>query len=259
MTSEAEAHSHAPELPWIVEGQALPPVSWAWGASTPAPGLLAASSDVSAQRLMDAYAEGVFPWFNVVQPVLWWSPDPRMVLQTHDFRFRRSLQQSLKRWSMNPEFELCFDRDFAQVIRRCATSPRAGQKGTWIVPQMVTAYEDLHRLGLAHSCELRIRGELVAGLYFVALGRAVFGESMFTTVTDGSKMALACLVSVCLQHGIPAIDCQQNTRHLASLGAREIPRSDFLRGVHAGREQAPIDWAHQSFSWPALTSWVAPQ
>jgi leucyl/phenylalanyl-tRNA--protein transferase len=182
-----------------------------------------------------------------------------MVLQTHDFRFRRSLQQSLKRWSMNPEFELCFDRDFAQVIRRCATSPRAGQKGTWIVPQMVTAYEDLHRLGLAHSCELRIRGELVAGLYFVALGRAVFGESMFTTVTDGSKMALACLVSVCLQHGIPAIDCQQNTRHLASLGAREIPRSDFLRGVHAGREQAPIDWAHQSFSWPALTSWVAPQ
>jgi len=259
MTSEAEAHSHAPELPWIVEGQALPPVSWAWGASTPAPGLLAASSDVSAQRLMDAYAEGVFPWFNVGQPVLWWSPDPRMVLQTRDFRFRRSLQQSLKRWSMNPEFELCFDRDFAQVICRCATSPRAGQKGTWIVPQMVTAYEDLHRLGLAHSCELRIRGELVAGLYFVALGRAVFGESMFTTVTDGSKMALACLVSVCLQHGIPAIDCQQNTRHLASLGAREIPRSDFLRGVHAGREQAPIDWARQSFNWTALASSVPAQ
>jgi leucyl/phenylalanyl-tRNA--protein transferase len=106
---------------------------------------------------------------------------------------------------------------------------------------------------------LRIRGELVAGLYFVALGRAVFGESMFTTVTDGSRMALACLVSVCLQHGIPAIDCQQNTRHLASLGAREIPRSDFLHGVHEAREQAPIDWAHQSFSWPALASSVAHQ
>jgi leucyl/phenylalanyl-tRNA--protein transferase len=182
-----------------------------------------------------------------------------MVLQTRDFRFHRSLQQSLKRWSTNPDFELCFDRDFAQVIRRCATSPRAGQKGTWIVPQMVAAYEDLHSTGLAHSCELRIRGELVAGLYFVALGRAVFGESMFTTVTDGSKMALACLVSVCLQHGIPAIDCQQNTRHLASLGAREIPRSDFLRGVHAGREQAPIDWARQSFNWTALASSVPPQ
>ena len=259
MTSEADAHSPTPELPWIVEGQPLPKVSGAWDASTPAPGLLAASSDLSAQRLMDAYAEGVFPWFNVGQPVLWWSPDPRMVLQTRDFRFHRSLQQSLKRWSTNPDFELCFDRDFAQVIRRCATSPRAGQKGTWIVPQMVAAYEDLHSTGLAHSCELRIRGELVAGLYFVALGHAVFGESMFTTVTDGSKMALACLVSVCLQHGVCAIDCQQNTRHLALMGAREIPRSDFLRGVHAGREQAPIDWARQSFNWTALASSVPPQ
>ena len=259
MTSEAEAHSPAPELPWIVEGQPLPPVSGAWDASSPAPGLLAASSDLSAQCLIDAYAEGVFPWFNVGQPVLWWSPDPRMVLQTRDFRFHRSLQQSLKRWSTNPDFELCFDRDFAQVIRRCATSPRAGQKGTWIVPQMVAAYEDLHSTGLAHSCELRIQGELVAGLYFVALGHAVFGESMFTTVTDGSKMALACLVSVCLQHGVTAIDCQQNTRHLALMGAREIPRSDFLRGVHAGREQAPIDWARQSFNWTALASSVPPQ
>jgi leucyl/phenylalanyl-tRNA--protein transferase len=257
MTSEADAHSPTPELPWIVEGQPLPPVSGAWDASTPAPGLLAASSDLSAQRLMDAYAEGIFPWFNAGQPVLWWSPDPRMVLQTRDFRFHRSLQQSLKRWSLTPHFELCFDRDFAQVIRRCATSPRAGQKGTWIVPQMVAAYEDLHRMGLAHSCELRIQGELVAGLYFVALGRAVFGESMFTTVTDGSKMALACLVSVCLQQGVAAIDCQQNTRHLALMGAREIPRSDFLRGVQNGREQAPIDWAQQSLNWPALASLVA--
>jgi leucyl/phenylalanyl-tRNA--protein transferase len=257
MTSEADAHSHAPELPWIVEGQALPPVSWAWDASSPAPGLLAASRDVSAQRLMDAYAEGVFPWFNVGQPVLWWSPDPRMVLQTRDFRFHRSLQQSLKRWSLNPDFELCFDRDFDQVIRRCASSPRAGQQGTWIVPQMVAAYEDLHRMGLAHSCELRIGGKLLAGLYFVAMGRAVFGESMFTTVSDGSKMALACLVSVCLQHDVAAIDCQQNTRHLASLGAREIPRSDFLCVLHEGRAQAPIDWAHQSLNWSALASLTA--
>lgn len=257
MTSEADVHSHAPELPWIVEGQALPPVSWAWGASSPAPGLLAASSDLSAQRLMDAYAEGIFPWFNMGQPVLWWSPDPRMVLQTRDFRFHRSLQQSLKRWSLSPDFELCFDRDFSQVIRHCAASPRAGQKGTWIVHRMVDAYEELHLKGLAHSCELRIKGELVAGLYFVALGQAVFGESMFTTVTDGSKMALACLVSVCLQHGITAIDCQQNTKHLASLGAREIPRSDFLHNVHRGREQAPIDWASQSLNWTALASGAA--
>jgi leucyl/phenylalanyl-tRNA--protein transferase len=258
MTSEAEANAHAPELPWIVEGQALPPVSQAWGASSPAPGLLAASNDVTAPRLMQAYAEGVFPWFSVGQPVLWWSPDPRMVLKTRDFRFHRSLQQSLKRCSLTPRFEMCFDRDFSQVIQRCASSPRPGQKGTWIVPHMVTAYEELHSMGLAHSCELRIGGELVAGLYFVALGRAVFGESMFTTVSDGSKMALACLVSVCLQHGVQAIDCQQNTRHLGSLGAREIPRSDFVRGVHEGREQGPIDWAHQSLNWPALASLAAP-
>lgn len=254
MTSEADAPADAPELPWIVEGQDLPPVSASWGSSSPAPGLLAASSDVSAQRLLDAYAEGVFPWFNAGQPVLWWSPDPRMVLQTRDFRLHRSLQQSLKRWCLTPDFELCFDRDFAQVIQRCATSPRAGQKGTWIVPQMVDAYENLHRMGLAHSCELRINDKLVAGLYFVALGRAVFGESMFTTLKDGSKMALACLVSTCLANGVSAIDCQQNTRHLASLGAREIARSDFVRGVYLGREQTPIDWASQSLNWPALNS-----
>jgi leucyl/phenylalanyl-tRNA--protein transferase len=180
------------------------------------------------------------------------------VLTTCDFRLHRSLQQTFKRWRLNPDFELCFDRDFDQVIRRCASSPRAGQKGTWIVPQMVAAYEELHRMGLAHSCELRIDGELVAGLYFVALGRAVFGESMFTTVSDGSKMALACLVSVCLQHGIQAIDCQQNTRHLGSLGAREMPRSCFVRGVHEGLEQGPVDWARQSLNWPALASLAAP-
>jgi leucyl/phenylalanyl-tRNA--protein transferase len=209
--------------------------------------------------LLQAYAEGIFPWFSVGQPVLWWSPDPRMVLQTRDFRFHRSLHQSLKRGCRTPDFELCFDRDFAQVIRRCGAAPRQGQKGTWIVPKMVSAYEELHRMGLAHSCELRVGGELVAGLYFVALGHAVFGESMFTTINDGSKMALACLVSVCLQHGIAAIDCQQNTRHLATLGAREIPRAEFLLGVHHGRDQAPIDWARQSLHWPALTALAAPQ
>ena len=257
MTSQADAHSDAPELPWIVEGQALPPVSWAWDASSPAPGLLAASSDLSAQRLMDAYAQGVFPWFNMGQPVLWWSPDPRMVLKSREFRFHRSLQKNLKRWSLTPNFELCFDRDFSQVIHRCASSARQGQKGTWIVPRMVAAYEELHRIGVAHSCELRIDGELLAGLYFVALGRAVFGESMFTTIDDGSKMALACLVSVCLQHGITTIDCQQNTRHLASMGAREIPRDDFLSALQQGRDQAPIDWAHQSLNWPALDSLAA--
>ncbi|MDP4623297.1 leucyl/phenylalanyl-tRNA--protein transferase [uncultured Limnohabitans sp.] len=254
MTSEADPPADAPELPWIVAGEPLPPASHAWGQGSPAPGLLAASNDLSAQRLVAAYGEGIFPWFSMGQPVLWWSPDPRMVLKTSAFRFHRSLHKTLKRWLLTPGFELCFDRDFHQVIRRCATSPRDGQKGTWIVPQMVTAYDELHRLGLAHSCEVWLHGEQVAGLYFVALGHAVFGESMFTTVTDGSKMALACLVSVCLRHGITAIDCQQNTGHLASLGAREMPRSDFVQGVHQARTLAQIDWAQHHLHWPALLS-----
>jgi leucyl/phenylalanyl-tRNA---protein transferase len=254
MTSEADAPADVPELPWIVAGEPLPDTDTAWGPLSPAPGLLAASNDLSAQRLLNAYKNGIFPWFSAGQPVLWWSPDPRMVLRTSQFRFHKSLHKRLKSCASQPGFTLSFDRDFGQVIRRCATMPRAGQKGTWIVPKMVDAYEELHRLGLAHSCEVWVHGELVAGLYFVALGHAVFGESMFTTVTDGSKMALACLVSVCRQHGIEAIDCQQNTRHLASLGAQEIKRSRFIEGVQLASVQADIDWAGQSLYWPGLLS-----
>ena len=243
-----------PALPWILDGEALPPVTQAWGPGTPAPGLLAAGQDLTVTRLLESYSQGIFPWFSPGQPVLWWSPDPRMVLHTRDFRLHRSLRQSLKRWQLNPAFSLCFDRDFGQVIQRCANAPRAGQNGTWIVPEMVAAYENLHQLGYAHSAEMWLDGQLVAGLYFVALGHAVFGESMFTTITDGSKMALACLVSVCIQHGIPLIDCQQNTRHLASLGAREVSRSEFMRGIAQARQHSPVDWAQQSLYWDALTA-----
>jgi leucyl/phenylalanyl-tRNA--protein transferase len=244
----------APELPWIAAGQALPGAVTAWGPHAPAPGLLAASEDLSAARLIEAYKQGIFPWFSEGQPVLWWSPDPRMVLLTREFRLHRSLRKSLHRWTLTPGFELCFDRDFSQVISKCATAVREGQKGTWIVPKMVEAYEELHQLGLAHSSEVWHQGQLVAGLYFVNLGNAVFGESMFTTITDGSKMALACLVSVCLQEGVHAIDCQQNTRHLASLGAREMPRSRFISGVQQALDGQAIDWGSQSLNWDALQS-----
>ena len=254
MTSEADAPADVPELPWIVAGEPLPDTDTAWGPLSPAPGLLAASNDLSAQRLVSAYKNGIFPWFSAGQPVLWWSPDPRMVLKTAQFRFHKSLLKRLKSCASSPGFELCFDRNFGQVIRHCASMPRNGQKGTWIVPEMVAAYENLHRLGVAHSCEVWLNGELVAGLYFVALGQAVFGESMFTTVSDGSKMALACLVSVCRQHGIEAIDCQQNTRHLASLGAQEMSRRSFVQGVHLASAKAGIDWAGQALHWPGLLS-----
>jgi leucyl/phenylalanyl-tRNA--protein transferase len=166
----------------------------------------------------------------------------------------RSLRQSLRRWSLNRGFELCFDRDFSQVIRRCASSARLGQQGTWIVPRMVDAYEELHAMGLAHSSEVWLDGQLVAGLYFVNLGGAVFGESMFTAITDGSKMALACLVSVCLDKGVDAIDCQQNTRHLASLGAKELGRRDFLTGLQQALLRPAIDWRQQSLNGAALQS-----
>ena len=212
--------SQSPELIWIEADEALPNPVRAWGADSTAPGLLAAGQDLSAARLLESYGQGIFPWFSEGQPVLWWSPDPRMVLRPAHFKLQRSLQQSLRRWDRQAGFKLCFDRDFGQVIRLCSSAPRAGQQGTWIVPSMVAAYEALHQAGYAHSAEVWLHDRLIAGLYFVALGHAVFGESMFTTVADGSKMALACLVSVCLKHGIQAIDCQQNTRHLASLGAR---------------------------------------
>ena len=248
------AQADAPELPWIAEGEALPCPDRAWGANAPAPGLLAAGADLSAARLLEAYSQGIFPWFSEGQPVLWWSPDPRMVLMTHQFRLHRSLRKSLQRWTLTPGFELCFDRDFSQVIRQCAASARHGQKGTWIVPQMVEAYEALHQKGWAHSSEVWHQGHLVAGLYFVNLGQAVFGESMFTTITDGSKMALAHLVSVCLQNGVHAIDCQQNTEHLASLGAQEMPRSHFLAGVQQALDGPAIDWRSQTLNWQALQS-----
>jgi leucyl/phenylalanyl-tRNA---protein transferase len=247
-----------PELSWIDVDQALPDAELAWGTQSAAPGLLAAGDDLSAERLLESYGKGIFPWFSDGQPVLWWSPDPRMVLRPTEFRFHRSLRQTLKRWLRHPGFELTFDRDFSQVIRRCSTAPRSGQSGTWIVPPMVQAYQDLHHAGYAHSTEVWLDGELVAGLYFVALGHAVFGESMFTTIPDGSKMALACLVSVCLQHGVPMIDCQQNTRHLASLGAREMPRSDFVAQVHQGTQNPPIAWDRQSLYWQLLMALDTP-
>lgn len=247
-------NSSAHPLTWIEAGQALPPPHQAWGAHSPAPGLVAASHDLSAERLIESYSQGIFPWFSDDQPVLWWSPDPRMVLRPTHFRFHRSLRQAIKRGQIRPGFNLAFDRDFDQVIQRCSQAPRTGQSGTWIVPDMISAYQELHRMGLAHSAELWLGDELVAGLYFVALGHAVFGESMFTTVTDGSKMALALLVSVCLQHGIAAIDCQQNTRHLASLGAQEMPRAEFVTLVKHACDLPPVDWAHQTLYLESLTN-----
>ena len=244
----------APPLPWLAPGQAFPPLEATWGDADPAPGLLAMGETLDVATLLRAYAQGIFPWFSPGQPVLWWSPDPRMVLQTQHFKLHRSLRKRLLQFRSDPGCEIRFDSAFKAVIRACAGKPRAGQNGTWIVPDMVQAYCELQRAGHAHSVETWIDGELVGGLYCVNLGRMVFGESMFAHQTDASKIALAALVAFCRECGIRMIDCQQNTGHLASLGAAEISRTEFA--AHLGQTVAKTapDWKFKSLYWNQLLS-----
>lgn len=243
-----------PPLPWLEPGDDFPPVTQAWEGHSEAPGLLAAGGQLDVPTLCKAYAEGIFPWFSAGQPILWWSPDPRMVLDVAKFRLYRSLRKTLQKFRATPGCEVRIDTAFDQVIQACSSSPREGQSGTWIVPAMVQAYRALHRAGFAHSVETWVDGRLVGGLYCVALGQAVFGESMFARATDASKIALAALVCFCRQHGIRQIDCQQNTRHLSSLGAQEVPRASFLAEVRRAR-QAPLPlWHFEPLYWKQLTA-----
>lgn len=239
-------------LPWLGPDDPFPPPSESWGADSPAPGLLAAGGTLDVPHLVQAYAQGTFPWFSTGQPVLWWSPDPRMVLPVARFRLHRSLRRTLQRFRAAPGCEVRIDSDFSAVIRACSQTERAGQSGTWIVPTMVAAYEALHAAGHAHSVETWVDGRLVGGLYCVALGRAVFGESMFAHATDASKIALAALVCLCRREGVELIDCQQNTRHLASLGAVEIDRAEFLRHVIRARGEPRCRWSFQPLYWSEL-------
>lgn len=241
-----------PALPWLDPNQAFPPVTQAWGPASPAPGLLAAGGELTVPTLRSAYGQGIFPWFSEGQPILWWSPDPRMVLTVNEFRLHPSLKKTLKKFRDSAHCEIRVDFDFRRVIEACASSPRDGQAGTWILPDMVEAYVQLHRSGAAHSIETWVNGELVGGLYCVALGRAVFGESMFSRASDASKIALAALVCMCRHHGITQIDCQQNTGHLAALGAQEMPRSLFLERVATALTQAPPLWHFDPSDWDEL-------
>ena len=175
-----------------------------------------------------------------------------MVLEVSDFKLHRSLRKTLQKFRLSPACEIRIDMAFDTVIQACSTSPREGQSGTWIVPEMVQAYRTLHRAGFAHSVETWVDGQLMGGLYCVALGKAVFGESMFTRTSDASKIALAALVCFCRHHGIGLIDCQQNTRHLASLGAHEIPRADFLNRIQPGLQETPPRWHFDPLYWSEL-------
>lgn len=244
--------SFDPPLPWLEPGDPFPPVSQAWGATSPAPGLLAAGGDLSVPSLSAAYEQGIFPWYGAGQPVLWWSTDPRMVLRVQDFRLHRSLRKTLSQLLKQTRLEIRVDHDFGRVIRACANAPRAGQRGTWILPAMVQAYEQLHRAGVAHSVETWLDGELAGGLYCVNLGAMVFGESMFSRCSDASKIALAALVAFCSANGIPLIDCQQDTPHLASMGATLMPRYAFCAHLIQTTGYRPPSWQFEPVYWNQL-------
>ncbi|KAA1000575.1 leucyl/phenylalanyl-tRNA--protein transferase [Paraburkholderia panacisoli] len=229
-------------VPWLGTDDPFPPVERALGAASGAPGLLAASGDLLPSRLIDAYRRGIFPWYSDGQPVLWWSPDPRMILCPAEFKLSPSLRKTLKRVLRDDAWEIRVDHDFAAVMRACAQAPRRGQRGTWITADVVEAYSSLHRLGDAHSIESWFEGERVGGLYGVSFGKMFFGESMFAHATDASKIALAALVGHLRRHKIEMIDCQQNTSHLASLGGREIARKAFIAHVRASVDAPPIPW-----------------
>jgi len=208
-------------IPWLDPDDLFPPIARALSAPN---GLLCAGADLSPERLVAAYSRGIFPWFSEGDPILWWSPDPRMVLFPQELRVSRSLRKAVVRGA----YETRFDHDFRAVIEACA-APRKPEGGTWIVPEMVEAYVRLHERGFAHSVESWQDGRLAGGLYGVALGRVFFGESMFAHAPDASKVALVKLVERLNARGFRVIDCQQATAHLASLGARQIPRKAFAQ------------------------------
>ena len=187
-------------------------------------GLLAIGGDLSPLRLLNAYANGIFPWFDEDQPILWWSLDPRLIIRPGEMKVSKSLRHTIN----SGKFEVKIDSNFRSVMRHCAEMPREGQDGTWIHDEMVEAYCRLHELGFAHSFETYLDGKLVGGLYGVSIGQAFFGESMFHTVSDASKVAFFHLHQFLQSHGFKLIDCQQETNHLKSLGAYTIPRHDFL-------------------------------
>jgi leucyl/phenylalanyl-tRNA--protein transferase len=208
-------------IPWLGRAHVFPPLE---NALLEPNGLLAAGGDLSPQRILAAYRRGIFPWFGVGDPILWWSPDPRMVLYPAEIRVSRSLRKSLRR----DDYEI--DTSFRAVMEACA-EPRDGQPGTWIVPAMIDAYCRLASLGYAHCVETWRDGRLVGGLYGIAIGRAFFGESMFARATDASKIALVHLARQLERWEFGPIDCQMRTSHLESLGARQISRAAFSQGL----------------------------
>jgi leucyl/phenylalanyl-tRNA--protein transferase len=230
-------------IPWLHVDTPFPDVSQALTEEDGPAGLLAAGADLSPERLLMAYRHGIFPWFSDGQPILWWSTDPRMVLYADEFTVSHSLKKKLKQVARSMReggpWQVRFDSAFESVMRECAM-PRHDGGGTWITEDIIAGYTGLHRRGHAHSSELWFEGELVGGAYGVAIGRMFYGESMFARATDASKLALAYLVAFLRAQGVKMLDCQQQTAHLASLGARPIARSLFIEQLQAAAAQPEI-------------------
>jgi leucyl/phenylalanyl-tRNA--protein transferase len=241
-------------IEWIQADAPFPATHRALGPDTEAPGLLAAGGELTVERLRTAYRHGIFPWFGPGQPVMWWSTAPRMVLEVSQFKLSTSLRKAIGKFRRTPDCEVLIDHSFERVIAACAGTPRDGQNGTWIVPQIQEAYLDWHEQGQVHSFETWVDGELVGGLYGVSLGRMFFGESMFAHRTDASKIALSALVCFCRAHGITAIDCQQQTGHLASMGAQPWSRERFEVHLKSVVDLSPpTDWTYHDDLWSGLT------
>ena len=245
------AHLNEPQLAWIEPDEALP-LPESVEPLPEHPGLIAAGRDLSAARLLEAYSAGIFPWFSEGQPVLWWSPDPRMCLKPTAFKLHSSLRKRIQTGLRSKRLRIAINEDFHSVITHCATRPRDGQQGTWIVPSMIEAYRAFNIAGYAHAVTAHWDGALVGGLYFVNIGGAVFGESMFSLATDGSKFALAALVAICRRESVALIDCQQETQHLASLGAQPISRQVFLQSLRQAKMREAIDLGFSEETWLTL-------
>lgn len=219
------------------------------------PGLIAVSDRIYPGQLARAYQAGIFPWYSENQPVLWWSPDPRMVLKPTNFKCHESLKKTIRHFLSDPSKQIMVDDDFGSVVRSCATTPRKEQDGTWITHEIMNAYTNLHEQGHAHSIAITENNQLIGGLYCVAFGGMVFGESMFSRQTDASKLALAALCAWCAKNIVEMIDCQQETTHLRSLGGAPISREIFLAHLQNALKQSNIEipW---TFNKEILGHWL---
>ena len=242
-------------LLWLKPSDPFPNPRTASDSHPEVPGLVAASDELNVQQLERAYQQGIFPWYSKGQPVLWWSPNPRMVLVPQELNISRSFKKTLRQFVDDADYEIRVDFDFHETILACATQNRPQQNGTWITHAIIQAYSQLHANNQAHSVEVFFKKRRIGGLYVVNLGAMVFGESMFSRQSDASKIALAALCAFCIESQIGLIDCQQETLHLSSMGGRPIPRNDFLDYIERAKGLKSPVW---NFNKDVLIRWISP-